>query len=100
MLEGNVGDPGKDVRSQLQIWTDEVEAEIGCLQEAGEAWRLHVVVEPVRSDLFHGRISFRSGEERFDTAPILVEETREAVIERAGDLPGSTLSQLLLSVRS
>ncbi len=58
-----------------------------------------MVVEPVQTDLYRGRISFRRDEERYDTAGILLEETQKGVIEQAGKLPGSVLHQLLVSAR-
>ena len=85
-------------KRQLQIWDEELEAEVGKLEDGDMVWRLHVVIEPT-ADLYRGRLSFRRQEERYDTAEILVEETKEAVIERAGKLPESLLAQLLQSAR-
>ena len=58
-----------------------------------------MVVEPVASDLVRGRLSFRRGDERYDTAPVLVEESTDRVIARAAELPKSMILQLLTSVR-
>lgn len=85
---------------QLQIWDDESrEADLGTLEDGGEPWQVRVVLERVGPDLVRGRLSFRRGEARHDTAPVLVEETAEEVVRRAADLPSSMLHQLLLSAR-
>jgi hypothetical protein len=90
---------GKPRRPQLQMWEDEArEASLGRFEDSGVMWDLHVLIEPVTGDLVHGRLSFRSGEDRYDTAPLLVEETAEEVVRRASEFPRSMLRQLLTSV--
>lgn len=90
---------GTSRRPQLQMWEDEIrETSIGRFENSGVMWDLHVVIEPVAGDLVRGRLSFRSGEERHDTASLLVEETAEDVVRRATELPRSMLRQLLISV--
>ncbi|MFQ5679755.1 MAG: hypothetical protein ACE5HP_09905 [Gemmatimonadota bacterium] len=85
---------------QLQMWDDEGRNRpIGTIQEDGVEWELGVILEPVSSDLVRGRLSFRSGEERYVTAPVLVEESTAAVIRRAEELPGAMVRQLLASAR-
>lgn len=87
-------------RPQLQIWDDEGrEAAIGTLTEDGTEWEMLVILEPASTDLVRGKLSFRRGEERYDTAAVLVEDTPEAVLQRATRLPGAMLRQLLLSAR-
>lgn len=76
------------------------EVEIGTLMSGDERWELHAVVERTSAELFRGRISFRREEERYDTDPIVLGETEDAVIERATELPASMLRQLLDSLRS
>ena len=76
------------------------EFDIGTLMSGEERWALHVMLERTSADLFRGRISFRRDEERFDTDPIVLGETEEAVIDRASELPASMLRQLLDSLRS
>lgn len=75
------------------------EFDVGTLMSGDERWALHVVLERTSSDLFRGRISFRRDEERYDTQPIVLGETEEAVVERASELPASMLRQLLDSLR-
>jgi len=58
-----------------------------------------VLLEPDAGRLFRGSLSFRRGEDRFDTAPVLVEESAEAVVRRAAELPTAMLRQLLASAR-
>jgi hypothetical protein len=88
------GDP-----PQLQIWdTATREFEIGTLHDHGETWSLVVIVERATADLCRGRISFRRGEERYDTEAILLEESEEDLVKRAAELPASTLRQFLLSL--
>lgn len=76
------------------------EFDIGTLMSGDERWGLHVMLERTSADLFRGRISFRRDEERFDTDPIVLGETEEAVIDRASELPASMLRQLLDSLRA
>ena len=85
------GDP-----PQLQIWdTATREYEIGTLHDHDDAWSLVVVAERSAADLCRGRISFRRGEERYDTDAILLEETEDDLVKRATELPASTLRQFL-----
>lgn len=85
------GDP-----PQLQIWDAAArEFEIGTLHDHDETWSLFVVAERSSSDLCKGRISFRRGEERYDTDAILLEESEEDLVRRAAELPASTLRQFL-----
>lgn len=91
---------GEESRPQLQMWGDEErETAIGTLEEGGVRWSTLVVVEPVSGDLVRGRLSFRSGEQRFDTAPVILEETAARVVQRAAELPRAMLRQLLVSAR-
>ena len=76
------------------------EFDIGTLMSGDERWGLHLMLERTSADLFRGRISFRRHEERFDTDPIVLGETEEAVIDRASELPASMLRQLLDSLRA
>jgi hypothetical protein len=86
---------------QLQIWdTATREFEVGTLHDHDEAWSLVVVVERSTSDLCRGRISFRRGEERYDTDAILLEESEEDLVRRATELPASTLRQFLAALRA
>lgn len=75
------------------------EQDVGTLLMGTEVWALYVILERTSSELVRGRISFRCDDERHDTDPIVLGETEEAVIERAGELPASMLRQLLLSLR-
>lgn len=75
------------------------EFDVGVLVSGDEQWDLLVLLERTSSDLFRGRISFRRDDERYDTDPIVLGETEEAVIERASELPASMLRQLLDSLR-
>jgi len=84
---------------QLQIWeTATREFEIGTLHDDEETWSLIVVAERSTADLCRGRISFRRGEERYDTDSILLEETEEELVRRAAELPASTLRQFLTAL--
>ena len=98
-----MNDPGKSNGDppQLQIWdTGAREYEIGTLTDGQESWSLVVVAERASSDLCRGRISFRRGEERYDTSAILLEESEEELVQRATELPASTLRQFLTSLRA
>ena len=95
---GNGGNGGKP--PQLHIFDAAArEFDVGVLMSGEEQWDLLVVLERTSSDLFRGRISFRRDDERYDTDPIVLGETEEAVIERASELPASMLRQLLDSLR-
>ena len=94
------GGGGDEERPQLQMWDDEArETAIGTLDEGNVRWHTLVVVEPVAGDLVRGKLSFRSGEERYDTAPVILEETAARVVQRAAELPRAMLRQLFLSAR-
>ena len=58
-----------------------------------------MIFESVTREFASGRLSFRRGEERYDTAPVLVESTPTAVVRRATELPHGMLKQLLVSAR-
>ena len=88
------GDP-----PQLQIWdTATREYEVGTLHDHDETWSLVVVAERSSGDLCRGRISFRRGEERYDTEAILLEESEDDLVRRAMELPASTLRQFLAAL--
>ena len=88
------GDP-----PQLQIWdTATREYEVGTLHDHDETWSLVVVAERASADLCRGRISFRRGEERYDTDAVLVEESEDDLVRRATELPASTLRQFLAAL--
>ena len=54
---------------------------------------------PVAEDLVRGWLSFRIEDEKHDTAPVIMEETVELVIERAVEFPEPMLQQLFGSAR-
>ena len=85
-------------RRQLRMWDEGgQETAIGSLDAGRQRWEVLVVAEPVAADLVRGCLSFRSNEERYDTAPVIMEETVVRVVERAFELPESTLRQLFNS---
>ena len=89
-----------DARPQLQMWEDsDREQAIGTIEDGGVKWQLFVVLEQVAGDLVRGRLSFRYGDQRYDTAPVILEETAARVVRRAEELPGAMVRQLLGSVR-
>ncbi len=89
------GDP-----PQLHIWDASIrEIELGTLVDGDERWTLVVLAERAAPDLCRGRISFRRDDHRFDTHAILLEETEDALVRRAAELPASTLRQLLRSLK-
>lgn len=89
-----------DGESQLQIWESASRRQqLGQLRSDGVDWEVHLVVEKASRELFRGRLAFRRGDEHFLTAPVLVEESEEEVVRRAGELPDSMLEQFLTSVR-
>jgi hypothetical protein len=100
-MSGSSNGAGEDTsRPQLQIWDEEErDTAIGSLQDGDDRWEMHVIVEPVAGDLVRGRLSFRSGTERYDTAPVLLEETAARVVQRAAELPQAMLRQLFVSAR-
>lgn len=82
------------------MWDDERrERAIGTLTDRDEEWEMVLLLEPASGDLYRGSLSFRRGEERVDTAAVLVEESVEAVLRRAAELPSAMLRQLLASAR-
>ena len=87
-------------RPQLRMW-DEAgqESAIGHLDDGERRWQIVVVAEPVAEDLVRGWLSFRLEEEKHDTAPVIMEETVELVIERAVEFPEPMLRQLFGSAR-
>ena len=85
---------------QLHIWDAAArEFELGTLVDGEDTWALFVVVERTSRELCRGRLSFRDDDTRFDTEAILVEDSEEAVLSRAGKLPATVLRQLLDSIR-
>jgi len=95
------GNGTRELRPQIQIWDDEGrEAAVGLFDDGEAEWNLLVVFETVTRELVSGRLSFRNGDERYDTAPVLVEDTPAAVVRRATQLPHAMLRQLLVSARN
>ena len=85
---------------QLQFWDANArETAVGNLVDEGEVWQVFVAVERTAPDLCRGRLSFRQDGERFDTGPVILEETEAAVVSRAAELPPSALKQFLDAVR-
>ena len=84
------------------MWDDaDRQQAIGTLQdEGGREWQTLVVLEQMSGDLVRGRLSFRRGEERYDTAPVILEETAARVVQRATELPKAMLLQLMYSAQS
>lgn len=99
MSGGNAGNGDKP--PQLHIFDAAArETDIGNLLSGNEVWALYVILERTSPELFHGRISFRCDDERYDTEAIVLGETEAAVIQRASELPASMLHQLLDSLRA
>ena len=99
MSAGNSGNG--DTPPQLHIFDAAArETDIGNLMSGNDVWALYVILERTAAELFHGRISFRCDDERYDTDAILLGETEAAVIERASELPAAMLNQLLDSLRA
>lgn len=95
------GGGGDEDRPQLQMWEEaERETAIGTLDDGEQHWKTVVIIEPVAGDLVRGRLSFRSGEQRFDTASVILEETAARVVQRASELPQAMLRQLFISART
>lgn len=96
------GDGGNgDKPPQLHIFDAAArEFDIGSLVSGSEVWALHIILERTSTELCRGRISFRCADDRYDTDAIVLGETEEAVIQRASELPASTLHQLLDSLRA
>ncbi|MDX1578818.1 MAG: hypothetical protein R3266_10040 [Gemmatimonadota bacterium] len=98
--EANGNGDGNEGRPQLQMFDEkERETAIGTLDDGEELWHTLVIIEPVAGDLVRGRLSFRQGERRYDTAPVILEETAARVVQRAAELPRAMLRQLLMSAR-
>lgn len=94
------GPPHDQDPPQLHIFDATArEFELGTLIDGDETWQLFVIAERTSSDLCRGRLSFRHEDERYETSAILVEDSEQAVLQRAGALPASMLHQLLASVR-
>lgn len=87
-------------RPQLRMW-DEAgqESAIGTLDDGERRWHIVVIAEPLADDLVRGWLSFRLDDEKYDTAPVIMEETAELVIRRAIELPERVLRQLFGSAR-
>lgn len=98
-VDGEDGDD--ESRPQLHMWGgDAEELSLGTLEDSDEGpWDLYLLVERAGRGLVRGKISFRQGDRRLDTAPVLVEETEEEVIDRARGMDDTTLRQFLVSVR-
>ncbi len=98
MSAGNGGNG--DTPPQLHIFDAAArETDIGNLMSGNEVWALYVILERTSAELFHGRISFRCDDERYDTEAIVLGETEAAVIQRASELPATMLHQILDSLR-
>lgn len=95
-----MSDDGENGESQLRIWESASRRqELGQIEADGASWEIHLVVEKASRELFRGRLAFRRGDDHLLTAPILVEESEEAVVRRAEELPDPMLKQFLVSVR-
>lgn len=100
MTDEEGGGSGRD-RPQLHMWdADDEELELGTLEAEDGDWTLYLLMERPEKDLFRGRLSFRQGEARHDTAAVLVEESEDEVLRKARDLTPKTLRQLLTSARA
>lgn len=89
---------GDGSRPQLHMWGgDAEEISLGTLEDSEGPWELVLLVERTGRDLVRGKISFRQGDRRLDTAPVLVEESEQEVVDRARSLSDSMLQQLLAS---
>ena len=98
-MTDNGSDHEKDL-PQLHIWDASArEFELGTLIDGEDTWALFVVVERTSRELCRGRLSFRADELRYDTEAILVEDSEEEVLSRAGKLPATVLRQLLDSIK-
>ncbi|MCE2422986.1 MAG: hypothetical protein J4G03_06720 [Gemmatimonadetes bacterium] len=82
------------------MWSEQPgqDTPLGRLEHAGESWRVRVVVEAVSGGLAQGIISFRLGDERHDTAPVIIESSPSMVLQRAGQLPPPMLEQMLVQL--
>lgn len=91
---------GNDGESQLRIWESASRRQqLGELEDEESVWEVHLVVEKASRELFRGRLAFRRADDHLLTAPVLVEESEEAVVRRAEELSDSMLRQFLVSVR-
>lgn len=75
------------------------ELELGSLMDGQDTWTLVVLVERTAPKLCRGRISFRSEDRQLDTDAILLEDSEDALMRRAAELPVSTLRQLLHALK-
>jgi len=99
-MAGPKGNGDEEGRRQLQMFYDaEREQALGTIDDGSCQWQTLVILEQVSGDLVRGRLSFRRGEERYDTAPVILEETAARVVRRADELPRAMMLQLLLSAR-
>lgn len=96
----DAADGAEQGRPQLRMW-DEAgqETAIGSLEDGERRWQIVVIAEPVADDLVRGWLSFRLDDEKYDTAPVIMEETVARVVERAVELPEPMLRQLFDSAR-
>lgn len=96
----DAADSTEEGRPQLRMW-DEAgqETAIGSLDDGEHRWTILVIAEPVAGDLVRGWLSFRLDDEKYDTAPIIMEETVPRVVERAVELPEPMLRQLFAAAR-
>ena len=96
----DAADSAEEGRPQLRMW-DEAgqETAIGSLDDGARRWKILVIAEPVAEDLVRGWLSFRLDDEKYDTAPVIMEETVARVVERAVELPEPMLRQLFSSAR-
>lgn len=100
MTEGDADAGGDGSRPQLHMWGgDAEEISLGTLEDADGPWELFLLVERAGRQLVRGKISFRQSDRRLDTAPVVVEETEQQVIDRARSMSDSMLRQFLVSVR-
>ena len=96
----DAADSTEEGRPQLQMWDDAgQETAIGSLEDGERRWKIVVVAEPIADDLVRGWLSFRLDDEKYNTAPVIMEETAALVVERAVELPEPMLRQLFRSAR-
>lgn len=100
-MSGDQPDDGSsESRPQLHMWGgDAEEISLGTLEDSDGPWELYLLVERAGRELVRGKISFRQADRRLDTAPVVVEETEQDVIDRARSMSDSMLRQFLVSVR-
>lgn len=94
------GNDGTRGPSQLHMWGLEAEElSLGMLEDPDGPWEIFLLVERSEAGLARGKISFRRDDNRFDTAPVIVEDTEDAVIRRARNMSDRLLRQFLTSAR-